>query len=98
MTIFETFNGRDERAHDGVGRTPGAQPRHDIGVIRIDDQHAVRIPSCEQSTGDEAREEFEPCYRNAREGIPTWVLPDVRLEHRMREREELVAMDTAASP
>ena len=57
----------------------------------------VGIPSCEQVQGDEDREEFEPCHRYARIGLPTWAPPDERLEFNMRERKEFITMNAAAS-
>ena len=98
VPIFKTFNCRDEGGHDGVGRSPGAQPRNDIGVIRIENQHVVWVPVCEQMHGNEGCKEFEPCDWDVREGFPTWAPPDERQEPSMREREELIAMDAAAAP
>ena len=47
--IFVALNCHDVGAHDGVGRAAGAQPRDDIGVVGIQNQHVVEIPSCEQA-------------------------------------------------
>ena len=57
----------------------------------------VGVPSCVQVQGNERREEFEPRYRYAREGLPARAPPDERLERDMREREELEAVDAAES-
>ena len=48
MLVFEAFDCRDEGAHDEIGRAPGAQPRNDIRVIGIKDQHVMEIPPCEK--------------------------------------------------
>ena len=55
----------------------------------------VGVSTCVQVQGDECREEFEPFYRYAWEGLPTRAQPDERLERDMREREELMTMDAA---
>ena len=57
----------------------------------------VGVPSCVLAQGNERREEFEPRYRYAREGLPARAPPDERLERDMREREELEAVDAAES-